>query len=257
MERPTLHFREFDIPENHALGLYRALNACRAQDAKRLVFDSPAVYALDPSFCAERDLCISNHGFNGPHRIAVLIEGRKNFEIDFGGSTLILPGEATHVAILGSEHITLRNLILENPRTMVMQVRVVAHGDGYVDTEVMQGGEQFVVRRGELVCPKPRRTCNYGVELDVELQGDTGEYQPGTASQPGRTHPGHDLRIPPGRQTAHLRRTPLPAARKYSCHLCRPADGGRHFLLRFLRYHLSQRDRFVLPRHGLHCADQP
>ena len=181
MERPTLHFREFDIPENHALGLYRALTACRAQDAKRLVFDSPAVYALDPSFCAERDLCISNHGFNGPHRIAVLIEGRKDFEIDFGGSTLILPGEATHVAILGSEHITLRNLILENPRTMVMQVRVVAHGDGYVDTEVMQGGEQFVVRRGELICPKPRRTCNYGVELDVELQGDTGEYQPGTA----------------------------------------------------------------------------
>ena len=64
---------------------------------------------------------------------------------------------------------------------MVMQVRIVAHGDGFVDAEVMQGGEQFVVRHGELVCPKPRRTCNYSIELDVELRGDTGEYQPGSA----------------------------------------------------------------------------
>lgn len=64
---------------------------------------------------------------------------------------------------------------------MAMQVRVVAHGDGYVDTEIMHGGEQFEVRRGELICPKPRRSCNYGVELDVELVGDTGEYMPGTA----------------------------------------------------------------------------
>ena len=182
MDGLILHFRDFDVPDNHALGLYRALAACRSCHAGKLVFDTPAVYALDPAFCAERDLCISNHGFNGPHRIAVLIEGMKNFEIDFAGSTLCLPGEATHIAILGSEHITLRNFTLENPRTMVMQVRIVAHGDGFVDAEVMQGGEQFVVRHGELVCPKPRRTCNYSIELDVELRGDTGEYQPGSAA---------------------------------------------------------------------------
>ncbi len=181
MDGLILHFRDFDVPDNHALGLYRALAACRSCHASKLVFDTPAVYALDPAFCAERDLCISNHGFNGPHRIAVLIEGMKDFEIDFAGSTLCLPGEATHIAILGSEHITLRNFTLENPRTMVMQVRIVAHGDGFVDAEVMQGGEQFVVRHGELVCPKPRRTCNYSIELDVELRGDTGEYQPGSA----------------------------------------------------------------------------
>lgn len=177
----TLHFGEFDIPDNHALGLYRALAACRERGARRLTFDAPGVYELDPSFCAERNLCISNHGFNGPHRIAVLIEDMEDFEIDFGGSRLILPGEATHIAILSSRRVTVRNVTLENPHCMAMQVRVVAHGDGYVDTEVMQGGDQFVVRRGELVCPKPRRACNYGVELDVEITGDTGEYMPGTA----------------------------------------------------------------------------
>lgn len=177
----TLHFGEFDIPDNHSLGLYRALAACRERGARRLIFDALGVYELDPSFCAERNLCISNHGFNGPHRIAVLIEDMEDFEIDFGGSRLILPGEATHIAILSSRRVTVRNVTLENPHCMAMQVRVVAHGDGYVDTEVMQGGDQFVVRRGELVCPKPRRACNYGVELDVEITGDTGEYMPGTA----------------------------------------------------------------------------
>lgn len=177
----TLYFSEFDIPGNHALGLYRALAACRERGARRLLFDVPGVYELDPSFCAERELCISNHGFNGPHRIAVLIENMEDFEIDFGGSRLILPGEATHIAILSSRRVAVRNVTLEDPQCMAMQVRVVAHGDGYVDTEIMQGGEQFDVRRGELTCPKPRRSCNYGVELDVELVGDTGEYMPGTA----------------------------------------------------------------------------
>lgn len=181
MNELTLYFSEFDIPGNHALGLYRALDACRERGARRLLFDVPGEYELDPSFCAERNLCISNHGFNGPHRIAVLIENKEDFEIDFGGSRLILPGEATHIAILASRRVTVRNVTLENPCCMAMQVRVVARGDGYVDTEVMQGGEQFAVRRGELVCPKPRRTCNYGVELDVELTGDSGEYMPGTA----------------------------------------------------------------------------
>lgn len=176
-----LYFSEFDIPGNHALGLYRALAACRERGARRLLFDVPGVYELDPSFCAERELCISNHGFNGPHRIAVLIENMEDFEIDFGGSRLILPGEATHIAILSSRRVAVRNVTLEDPQCMAMQVRVVAHGDGYVDTEIMQGGEQFDVRRGELTCPKPRRSCNYGVELDVELVGDTGEYMPGTA----------------------------------------------------------------------------
>lgn len=165
----TLYFSEFDIPDNHALGLYRALAACRERGARRLLFDLPGVYELDPSFCAERELCISNHGFNGPHRIAVLIENMDDFEIDLGGSRLVLPGEATHIAILSSRRIAVRNVTLEDPQCMAMQVRVVAHGDGYVDTEIMQGGEQFEVRRGELICPKPRRSCNYGVELDVEL----------------------------------------------------------------------------------------
>lgn len=63
MNELTLYFSEFDIPGNHALGLYRALDACRERGARRLLFDVPGEYELDPSFCAERNLCISNHGF--------------------------------------------------------------------------------------------------------------------------------------------------------------------------------------------------
>lgn len=177
----TVYFRDFDTAaHNAAYNLYRALCTCKEAGAGRLVFDCAKRYELDPAFCAERNLCISNHGYNGPHRIGVLIEQMHDFEIDFAGSTLCMMGEGTHFAILDSRNIKVRNVVLENPENMFMQVRVAAHGDGFVDVTPMNGREQFAIRRQELVCPAPRKTCNYWIETNIEFTPD-GEIAYGTA----------------------------------------------------------------------------
>ena len=177
----TVYFRDFDTAvHNAAYNLYRALCTCKEAGAGRLVFDCAKRYELDPAFCAERNLCISNHGYNGPHRIGVLIEQMHDFEIDFAGSTLCMMGEGTHFAILDSRNIRVRNVVLENPENMFMQVRVAAHGDGFVDVTPMNGREQFAIRRQELVCPAPRKTCNYWIETNIEFTPD-GEIAYGTA----------------------------------------------------------------------------
>lgn len=177
----TVYFRDFDKSENHAYDLYRALTACRKNGARRLVFEGGKTYALDPTFCFERDIAISNHGFNGPHRIAALIEEMEDFEIDFGGATLRLEGEATHIAILRSHRITLKNAVLENTCNYFLEAKVIAHGDGYIDVACTHGKEQFTIRKGELVCPADKWETIYHLCTNVEFNGETGELEHGTA----------------------------------------------------------------------------
>jgi len=162
-----------------ALNFYQILETCRREKINRLVVEK-GEYDLDPKLCAQRQLNISNHGHNGPKRIAVVIEDMADFEIDFCGSTLISRGILTPFAILNSRNITLRNVKLKNPTLPIFECRVVSHGENFVEAENICGMENVQLHHGYLYGAFP---CNMycPVHLNVEFDGITGEIAGGTA----------------------------------------------------------------------------
>ncbi len=174
----TLFFQDYRKSGDDAYDLYRLLTDLQGRSGIRVLFE-PDTYDLRRESCFERFLNISNHGWNGPKRIAVLLEGLTDVELDFAGSTLISHGVMTPFAILGSTHITVRNVILENPETRIMQATVIAHGNGYIDLEPTHGYEQLFVNRGELM--SSYEECTLFSDVYVEFRGDTGEIEYGTA----------------------------------------------------------------------------
>lgn len=174
----TIYFRDHQKTGDTGYDLYRLLSGLRGKSGIKIVFDKDT-YTVTPERCFERYLAISNHGWNGPKRIALLLEDMTDVELDFSGSTLITPGVITPFAILRSQNITVRNLVMENPRTMFLQAKVVGHGDGYVDLLKMQGKEQFYIRHGELMAEYTE--CLFPLGTHIEYKGDTGEIEAGTA----------------------------------------------------------------------------
>ncbi len=174
----TIYFRDHQKSGDTGYDLYRLLTDLRGQSGVRIVFDKDT-YTVTTDRCFERSLNISNHGWNGPKRIAALIEDMTDIELDFSGSTLITPGVITPFAFIRSRGVTVRNVIMENPKTLFMQTKVVGHGDGYVDLLKMQGKEQFRIRKGELVADYYE--CLFTMFTHIEYKGDTGEIETGTA----------------------------------------------------------------------------
>ena len=145
----TVSFQQFSTTKYPALNFHDALAYCREQGVNRLVVE-PGVYEVDALLCSQRNLAISNHGHNGPKRIAAVIENMENFEIDFSGSTLVCSGIMTPIAILNSRNITIRNLKLKNPTVPMVECRVTGCGGDYVDVECLHGRENVTLRNGSL-----------------------------------------------------------------------------------------------------------
>lgn len=174
----TVTYRQLAGCDNPALNFYNIMETCRREGVQRLVVE-PGVYELDPQFCAQRNLCISNHGHNGPKRIAVVIENMEHFEIDFSGSTLICQGVMTPFALLNSRDITIRNVTLKNPTVPQFECRVIAHGEDYVDVENIHGLENVCMENGYLYAQTPDH-LQYIPSCTVEFNGATGEMADGT-----------------------------------------------------------------------------
>lgn len=174
----TIYFRDHRKTGNTGYDLYRLLTDLRGQNGVRIVFDRDT-YTVTPECCFERSLNISNHGWNGPKRLAALIEDMNDIELDFCGSTLITPGVITPFGILRSRGVTVRNLVMENPKTLFLQAKVISHGEGYVDLLKMQGKEDFYIRKGELVADYYE--CLFPCHTHIEYKGETGEIEAGTA----------------------------------------------------------------------------
>jgi hypothetical protein len=177
-----LEFEKFTKTGNVTYDLLNAIRVCKAEKYDKLVLPK-AVYEIDRSYCEQRSLNISNHGLNGPKRIAILIEDMENFEIDFNGGTLYTKGLIMPIVIRNSKNITVKNLVLENPETQFMQARVVATGEDWVEFKPELGFEQFKCKNGLLY------TCvgeEYHVPqtTSVEFNGETGEIEYGTGDFP-------------------------------------------------------------------------
>lgn len=170
----TYYFRDYRKTDDVGYDLYTMLKALHGKQGIRIVFEQDT-YEVYPDSCFERTLFISNHGWNGPKRMAVLVEDMQDVELDFSGSVLRVHGSMTHMGILRSRNVCVKNLILENPRTQIMQGTVIAHGENYIDLQMTHGREQFHMRHQELV-------TDYmdGIFFDIwihqEYNAETGEF---------------------------------------------------------------------------------
>ena len=167
-----------DFSEHPALDFERIMRRCRAERIRRLVVPN-GTYLIEADYCAQAYLAVSNHGHNGPKRIAFLIEDMEDFEIDFCGSLLMCHGILTPFALLRSKNIRIKGVRLDSDFTQMLEARVVAHNeDGSVDLEPIRGMEGFVILRGLLICnhaayPRDLQPNH----LQVEYRGDTGEIE--------------------------------------------------------------------------------
>ena len=182
----TIYFKDHRKSGDDGYDLNRFFTDLDTKKDVRIVFECDEYHA-SPDYAAERLLYVSNHGWNGLKRIAVLLEDMENVELDFSGSTLITHGVMTHFALLNCKNVTIRNLTIDNPSTMFLQARVSAHGDGYVDLEKSIGKESFRVNRhGELTIDYLEST--FTVNTAIEYRHDTGEIEYGTNDFPFDDH---------------------------------------------------------------------
>lgn len=169
-----------DFSDHPALDFGRILRRCRKENINRLVVPKNT-YLIEDDYCSQQYLTMSNHGHNGPKRIAILIEEMKDFEIDFSGSLLDCRGVLTPFAFLRSEGIRIKNVSLDNAFTQMLEAKVVAHGNGTVDLEPIRGMEGFEVTRGLLFCNRAVYPRDLQIlHLQVEFRPDTGEIEYGT-----------------------------------------------------------------------------
>lgn len=187
----TLYYRDFALTEYPAYNLHLALAAAREQKAARLVLDG-GVFDIDPVWCDERYLAYSNHGFNGPKRIAALIEDMHDFELDCGGATFLCHGIVTPVAILRSENITVKNLVLDNDRNGFLELRAEAYGPDYTDFEILRGfaGAYRIIHSQLYTAYEAYESAIFPAQWNVEYNGETGEIQPGTGDHTFGVQPG-------------------------------------------------------------------
>lgn len=169
-----------------ALDLQRILQQCQAEGIRKLTFQ-PGEYRLEPLYCAQRSLNIANHGYNGPKRIGVLVEDMVDFEIDFGGSTLIADGIMTPIAILNSQNIRIRNVTLKNPTVPIWECQVTAHGEDFIDVENRYGFDKLEFRQGQYVARYPGTMLGH-IIIAIAFDGKTGQVQSPWGNDPLGIH---------------------------------------------------------------------
>lgn len=164
---------------NNALGILKILRHCKAKNIKKLAFEK-GEYALDAVFCEQRSLNISNHGLNGPKRIGVLLEGLKDFEIDFNGSVVTSENELIYLAVLGCENVTIKNVTFDNPKTKTLEMRVEEVTPEYIRAKILTDKSQFFVNGGKILGRYGREYLYLMQGSEFEFNAQTGEIEYGT-----------------------------------------------------------------------------
>lgn len=86
---------------------------------------------------------------NPVKHIGMWLKGLKNITIDGGGALLVTHGEMTSFVIDGCENIVLRNFSLTADDPTVVEMKVIAVGDDYMDVEP-HASARYEIRDGKL-----------------------------------------------------------------------------------------------------------
>ncbi len=179
-----------DFSDHPALDFERIMRRCRTEGVRRLVVPKDT-YLIEADYCAQAYLTVSNHGHNGPKRIAFLIEDMEDFEIDFSGSLLMCHGILTPFVLLRSKNIRIKGVRLDSDFTQAMEARVIAHNeDGSVDLEPIRGMDGFKILGGLLFCKRASFPGDLQpMHMQVEFRPDTGEIEYGTGDHTFNVNP--------------------------------------------------------------------
>ena len=145
-----------------------ALEKCRATHASRLVFPAGR-YDFWPDRARERYCFISNND-EGLKRIAFLLDGIENLEIDGQGAQFVFHGWMTPFFLDHARNITLKNFSIDWARTFHSEGKVKEKNDAGVIVE-FSDAYAYEVRNGLLVFTdgqnsQEQQTTVKGVELD-------------------------------------------------------------------------------------------
>lgn len=125
-----------------------AIAKCRAEKIHRLVLE-PGVWNLFPDRAEGGFRHVTNQD-PGYKRVAVHLEGFKDFELDGSGATFLCHGVMMPIAVDRSQNITVRNLVIDWDKPFHLEGTVVAVGEDYFEVAMLPecGAE---LRNGKLL----------------------------------------------------------------------------------------------------------
>ena len=152
----------------------RALEACQAQDARKLVIPG-GTYHFHPEKAMEKFVHISNND-DGLKRIAFPIQGFRDFEIDASGARLIMHGEMVTFDIQDAEDITLKNFSIDwiKPFYFQGQVTRILEAENAFDLKVYEECDYEIVANELVFLEKPGMAIRTWKSWAMPMKQDLG-----------------------------------------------------------------------------------
>lgn len=141
-------FKNFTVWEDTAKNISDALDYCKANGERKLVFPK-GTYNIKADYAPERWLSISNHG-KGLKRIAFLLEGFRNFIIDLSGSTIVLEDVMIAFALIGCENVHIKNFTLKSLKPLTASGVITDVTDNGFSFK-LTGGSPVRIENGRLI----------------------------------------------------------------------------------------------------------
>ncbi len=127
-----------DMTQEFALALETIKAECKGEIPARLLIDS-GEYDFYPDSALVREYYVSNHDQDNPKRVAVALEGMKNFTLEnlptHTGSeyaNLMMNGRMLPVAMVECENCTLKGIAVDTRVPQITQVEVLENAGGYI-----------------------------------------------------------------------------------------------------------------------------
>ena len=127
-----------DMTQEFALAFETIKAECKGEIPARLLIDS-GEYDFYPDSALVREYYVSNHDQDNPKRVAVALEGMKNFTLEnlptHTGSeyaNLMMNGRMLPVAMVGCENCTLKGIAVDTRVPQITQVEVLENAGGYI-----------------------------------------------------------------------------------------------------------------------------
>jgi hypothetical protein len=142
--------------ENAAIGIQKAIYACRANDSSILLLPGGRIDVW-PEGAEKRELYISNctedDTLSKTKNIAFLFEGNKNITLEGNNTLVILHGKMISFAILNSRNIDVRNVSFDYERPTMSELTIKSVAADVIETEI-NPDSKYAIDSG--------RICFYG-----------------------------------------------------------------------------------------------